>query len=126
MEDVSPKKTVAGVFGAYFGGLVGATATLLLFDVFSVSKNIPNVGMLSLAGGYDVSIPLYFGLALLCTTLAILGDLVASLLKRKMGVKDFGWIFPGHGGVMDRLDSLLFVAPLVAFFFTIYNGVVGV
>lgn len=126
IEDVSPKKTVAGVFGAYFGGLLGATATLLLFDVFSVPKDLPNVGMLGLTGGYGVRIALYFVLALLSTTLAIFGDLAASLLKRKLGVKDFGKIFPGHGGVMDRLDSLLFVSPFVALFFTIYNGVVGV
>ena len=123
IEDVSPKKTVAGVFGAYFGGLLGATATLLLFDVFALLKNLPNVGMLGLRGGYAVSVPVYFALAIVCTTLAIFGDLAASLLKRKLGVKDFGKIFPGHGGVMDRLDSLLFVAPFVALFFTIYSGV---
>ena len=126
IEDVSPKKTVAGVFGAYFGGLLGATATFLLFDVFAVPKSLPNVGLLGLTGGYGVAVPLYFALALLSTTLAIFGDLAASLLKRKLGVKDFGKIFPGHGGVMDRLDSLIFVAPMVALFFTIYNGVVGV
>ena len=126
IEDVSPKKTVAGVFGAYFGGLLGATATLLLFDVFAVLRNVPNVGMTCLLDNLGVSIALYFVLAILSTTLAIFGDLAASLLKRKFGVKDFGKIFPGHGGVMDRLDSLLFVAPLVAVFFTIYNGVLGV
>jgi len=126
IEDVSPKKTVAGVFGAYFGGLVGATATFLLFDLFGVASELPNVGLLSLTDKYGLSIALYFSLAILSTTLAIFGDLAASLLKRKLCVKDFGKIFPGHGGVMDRLDSLLFVAPLVALFFTIYNGVVGV
>lgn len=125
IEDVSPKKTVAGLFGAYFGGLFGATATLLLFDVFSVFKRFGNVGLLRIAGGYAAAIPFYYLLALCCTSLAVLGDLVASLLKRKMGIKDFGKIFPGHGGVMDRLDSLLFVAPLVAFAFTIYGGVVA-
>lgn len=120
IEDVSPKKTVAGAVGAYVGGLVGATATLLLFDVFGVFKNFGNVGIIRLFEQYFVSIPVYFALAILCTTAAVIGDLVASLLKRKMGVKDFGKIFPGHGGVMDRLDSLLFVAPIVALFLTIY------
>lgn len=120
IEDVSPKKTVAGAFGAYVGGLVGATAVLLLFDVFGVFKNFGNVGIIRLFEQYFVSVPVYFALALLCTTAAIIGDLVASLLKRKMGVKDFGKIFPGHGGVMDRLDSLLFVAPIVALFLTVY------
>lgn len=120
IEDVSPKKTVAGAVGAYVGGLIGATAVLLLFDVFGVFKNFGNVGIIRLFEQYFVSVPVYFSLAILCTTAAIIGDLVASLLKRKMGVKDFGKIFPGHGGVMDRLDSLLFVAPIVALFLTVY------
>ena len=120
IEDVSPKKTVAGAFGAYVGGLIGAIAVLLLFDVFGVFKNFGNVGIIRLFEQYFVSVPVCFALALLCTTAAIIGDLVASLLKRKIGVKDFGKIFPGHGGVMDRLDSLLFVAPIVALFLTVY------
>ena len=123
IEDVSPKKTVAGAVGAYVGGLLGATAVLLLFDVFAVFKNFGNVGIMRLFEEYYISISVYFALAVLCTSAAIVGDLFASLLKRKMGVKDFAKIFPGHGGVMDRLDSLLFAAPIVALFFTIYNGV---
>lgn len=121
MEDVSPKKTVAGAVGAYVGGLLGATVVLLLFDVFGVFKNFGNVGIIRLFEQYYISVPVYFALSVLCTTLAIIGDLVASLIKRRMMVKDFGKIFPGHGGVMDRLDSLLFVAPVVALFFTIYG-----
>lgn len=125
IEDVSPKKTVAGVFGAYFGGLVGATITMLLFDVFAVFNGFGNSGIIRLFDKLYISIPVYYALALLCVTCAIFGDLAASLLKRKMGIKDFGKIFPGHGGVMDRLDSLLFVAPVVCLFFTIYGGVIA-
>ena len=124
IEDVSPKKTVAGVFGAYLGGLIGATATFLLFDVFAVFRSFENVGILRIFDSLAIAIPVYYALALCCTTAAIFGDLAASLLKRKMGIKDFGKIFPGHGGVMDRLDSLLFVAPVVCLFFTIYYGVI--
>ena len=124
IEDVSPKKTVAGAVGSYLGGLLGATIVLILFDVFNVFKNFGNVGIMRLFDKYYLSIPIYYALALICTTAAIIGDLVASLIKRRIGVKDFGKIFPGHGGVMDRLDSLLFVAPIVALFFTIYNGVI--
>ena len=123
IEDVSPKKTVAGVLGAYVGGLIGATIVLLLFDVFSVFRNFGNVGIMRLFESYAVSVPVYFSLAIIGVTAAVIGDLVASLLKRKMGVKDFGSVFPGHGGVMDRLDSLLYVAPIVALFFSIYGEV---
>ena len=48
-----------------------------------------------------------------------IGDLSASLVKRNVGIKDFGKIFPGHGGVMDRLDSILFVAPIVYCYFSL-------
>ena len=126
MEDVSPKKTVAGAIGAFLGGLVGATIILLLFDVFGVFKNFGNVGIIRLFDHYGSAIPITFVLAILCTSSAILGDLVASLIKRKMKVKDFGFILPGHGGVMDRLDSLLFVAPIVFLFLTVYSGVMSI
>ena len=126
IEDVSPKKTVAGAVGAYVGGVLGATAVFLLFDVFRLFDGVNNAGLLALTDKLWLSYIIYFFLALFSTTLAIIGDLAASWLKRKMNVKDFGKIFPGHGGVMDRLDSLLFVAPFVCLFFMIYNGVVGV
>lgn len=123
IEDVSPKKTVAGAYGAFVGGLIGATVVLLLFDVFRLFDRFPNVGLTHLFDKKYVSALVYLFFAPVCTCLAILGDLAASWLKRKMGVKDFGKIFPGHGGVMDRLDSLLFVVPAVFLFFVVYNGV---
>ena len=126
IEDVSPKKTVAGAIGAYVGGLLGATIILLLFDVFGIFKNFGNVGIIRLFDCYGYAIPITFVLAIICSSLAIIGDLVASLLKRKMKVKDFGFILPGHGGVMDRLDSLLFVAPVVWLFLTVYSGVMSI
>ena len=46
--------------------------------------------------------------------LGIVGDLFASVIKRQCGIKDYGTIFPGHGGIMDRFDSVLFIAPFVA------------
>ncbi|MEG0970782.1 MAG: phosphatidate cytidylyltransferase, partial [Acidaminococcaceae bacterium] len=59
-------------------------------------------------------------LAVLIGIFAPLGDLVESLLKRSFGVKDSGNVFPGHGGVLDRFDSLLFAVP-IAYYFILYN-----
>ena len=126
MEDVSPKKTVAGVIGAYVGGLFGGVTVFLLFDLFGVFNTWRNVGITALSDKLYLSIPLYLFLSLLGTTLAVIGDLAASWLKRKLQIKDFGKIFPGHGGVMDRLDSLLFTAPVVCLFFIVFNGVTAV
>ena len=49
-----------------------------------------------------------------CSVLGILGDLFASAIKRQLGIKDYGTIFPGHGGIMDRFDSVLFITPLLS------------
>jgi len=126
MPEVSPNKTVAGVFGAYFGGILGSTVVFLMFDAFHIFDGWNNVGITAMSDNLYISIPIYLILAVLGSTLAVLGDLAASWLKRKLNVKDFGRIFPGHGGVMDRLDSLLFVAPFIMCFFIMYNGVCSV
>lgn len=98
---ISPKKTIEGAIGGSFTGAVFGTALLLICEnVFAFSLfGISNVFLNILA---------IFGTSLLLTIVAQLGDLVASKLKREYGIKDYGFIFPGHGGVMDRFDSLIF------------------
>ena len=99
---VSPKKTVEGALG----GLAGGVAFMLLFG-FVVTLIFPS---------WEAN---YFNLGvmgLLCALVAEIGDLSMSAIKRDVGVKDFGNIMPGHGGLLDRLDSVLFVAPLVYLF----------
>jgi phosphatidate cytidylyltransferase len=95
LERISPKKTWEGFAGGAVGSVVGALVTraLLLPDELSV--------------GLAVAIGL--GGALL----GPLGDLAESMVKRAAGVKDSGKIIPGHGGLLDRIDALLFVAPWV-------------
>ncbi len=96
---ISPKKTVEGSIG----GAIGCMAFMILYGAIIMNR----------AG--DTVIPIYhFGIiGFLCGVVAQIGDWAASAIKRYTGIKDFGNLIPGHGGIMDRVDSLLFVAPLV-------------
>jgi phosphatidate cytidylyltransferase len=91
---VSPNKTVEG----FIGGFVGALAVGLLMAFWKFGQ-----------------LPLYHVLfmALGCSLFGQLGDLVESMWKRSLGIKDSSDIIPGHGGVLDRFDSLLFAAPFM-------------
>jgi phosphatidate cytidylyltransferase len=94
---VSPKKSVEGSLGGLAGSLVGAFIFKALF--FHELRPLDCIAT-----------------ALLLGVLGQLGDLFESLLKRSCGVKDSGTIFPGHGGVLDRLDSLLFAGPAAYYY----------
>jgi phosphatidate cytidylyltransferase len=95
---ISPGKTVEGAVGGLLGGVGGALALW--------AAGMPNV-------------PAWHAglLGAVVAILGMLGDLLESLLKRWAGVKDSGRLFPGHGGMLDRLDSLLFGAPVVYYYF---------
>lgn len=97
---ISPNKTIEG----FMGSLVGTTAVV--------------AGL-----GYFLNLPLQVMaiLGLTIAVLATLGDLVESVAKRHVGIKDSGNIIPGHGGVWDRFDSVLFTAPLVYYFVQFVN-----
>lgn len=99
---LSPGKTVEGAGGGLLGGIVGALVVRAL--------GLP-------------ALPLSHALALgaLVAALGIAGDLDESLLKRWAGVKDSGRLFPGHGGMLDRIDSLLLGAPVLYYYF-LYVG----
>ncbi len=97
---ISPKKTVSGAIGGMVGAMLGAVAVMLGFQLAFPSAAYPSVW-------YHLALGLVGGVA------AQMGDLFASLVKRHCGVKDFGNLFPGHGGMLDRMDSILFVAILV-------------
>ena len=98
---ISPKKTVEGLFG---GIAVSIVISLLAGLIYESAV---------LKGAAHVSYGEIFVLALICAPLSVIGDLFASIIKRRCGVKDFGNFFPGHGGMMDRFDSLMFVLPTV-------------
>lgn len=117
---ISPKKTVAGAVGGVIGGIIGALIVFFLFDFSSAMSVFPNAGSMELIpGNLYGSLCLYIALGIVGGLLSELGDLAASWIKRKAGIKDFGKIFPGHGGIMDRLDSILFMLPLVYLVFAV-------
>ena len=117
---ISPKKTVAGAVGGVIGGIIGALIVFFLFDFSSAMSVFPNAGSMELIpGNLYGSLGLYIALGIVGGVLSELGDLAASWIKRKAGIKDFGKIFPGHGGIMDRLDSVLFMLPLVYLVFAV-------
>lgn len=104
LPKVSPKKSLEGSIG----GALGCMLLTLGYGYFLVTKNI-------------VSIPLiHFAiLGLLNGILSQVGDWIASAIKRTVNIKDYGKIMPGHGGILDRFDSILFIAPILYLYFSI-------
>ncbi|WP_297964191.1 phosphatidate cytidylyltransferase [uncultured Anaerovibrio sp.] len=94
-ERISPKKTIEG----FIGGLIGTTASVAALGVFF---------------GFDVIMMAVLGF-IICIV-ATLGDLVESVIKRYTGIKDSGNIIPGHGGIWDRFDSVIYTVPFVYYF----------
>lgn len=103
MPRISPKKTVEGFFGGLVFTIIGGMLTGLFY------LNESGLFWAILAAVVSITGPL--------------GDLFESKLKRLKGVKDSGQIMPGHGGVLDRLDSVIFSAPFVFLFLQFYNYV---
>ena len=102
---VSPKKTIEGSVGGLAGNVLCGLLFVWVMDRFFGGSAI----------GYG---PMAL-LALLCGVVAQIGDLSFSLIKREFGIKDYGHLFLAHGGVLDRFDSVLFVAPVVEIIFSL-------
>lgn len=98
---LSPGKTRAGAVGGVIGGMLGG---LVVAAIVFENANLAMVGLLSLT----------------LSAIGIIGDLIESLIKRVSGVKDSGQILPGHGGLLDRCDSILLTAPVL--YYVLYWG----
>lgn len=100
---ISPGKTWEGAIGAGFGVVIYGLLIRLAFQLDAPS------------------LPLWVAILLAVTAVSIIGDLYESLLKRKAGIKDSSNVLPGHGGVLDRIDSLTSTLPVVALLLTVYR-----
>lgn len=103
-EKISPKKTVEGAIG----GIVVCVIALVLFAYFI---------------RLDVNLVAFGAISLVLSVLAQAGDLSFSIIKREYNIKDYGFIMPGHGGVLDRFDSTMFTIPATYFLLMIIGGI---
>ncbi len=106
VPDISPKKTVEGSIG----GMLGCMLVMVAYGILFVNR-MP---------GEPIHWLHFAAIGLLCGIVSQLGDWTASAFKRITGIKDFGRLIPGHGGIMDRVDSFLFVAPTVYIYIELF------
>lgn len=102
---ISPGKTIEGLLGGIAGSIIGAIIVSLWF--------FPGYSLLKISA-----------LTVFLSMIGVMGDLTESMIKRTMGVKDSGNILPGHGGVLDRLDSLMIAAPVL--FYLLHFGIISI
>lgn len=103
LERISPKKTIEGFVGGFLFTLVAGYLIAIFSDILSI-----NVWLI---------------ISIIMSIFGTLGDLIQSKFKRQAGVKDSGSIMPGHGGIFDRLDSIIFASPFLYAFLQIINYV---
>tara|TARA_B100000029_G_scaffold222573_1_gene220381 strand:+ start:3036 stop:3692 length:657 start_codon:yes stop_codon:yes gene_type:complete len=104
---ISPKKTLSGVLGSFIFSLLSVFLLNLILNIITGSE------------GYTFILPNFFILAIIFSIAAQTGDLVISYFKRLEKIKDTGKILPGHGGIFDRIDSLIFVVVLAYFLYSL-------
>ena len=108
---ISPKKTVEGLIGGVFTSLVGVALITLIFGWIVGAMGMTfNVNYISLSFA-----------SVIATIIGVFGDLLASVMKRHNGIKDYGTLLPGHGGIIDRFDSVFFVAPFMYVWLQIFT-----
>lgn len=107
---ISPNKTISGAIGGLLGGVLGA---FVVYWLFTINKDFVTV-FNSITSIWTVVV---FGVC--GSIISQIGDLFASFLKRRARVKDYGTIFPGHGGIMDRVDGLIFNSAFVLIYILI-------
>ena len=115
--EISPKKTIEGSIGGLIASAVFAMLVAWLLD-WAQAAGVAHALRIGEAEA-EFSIPGFAMMGVFAGAMSQIGDLTASLVKRHCGVKDYGTIFPGHGGIMDRFDGILFCGAVCAVFFQI-------
>ena len=105
-EKISPKKTIEG----FIGGIIFSVIAGILISKYYIQAS---------SKFSEKSIMIWVSIALIVSIFGTIGDLIESKFKRISGVKDSGNLMPGHGGILDRLDSVIFVAPIIFLFYQI-------
>ena len=111
LERISPKKTIEGFVGGMLGALLAG------FVIFKLLENYRPMDALQ----YPLWV--WIVMAIIISVFGTIGDLIQSKFKRQAGVKDSGIIMPGHGGLYDRLDSIIYATPFVYAFLLIVDNV---
>ncbi len=102
---ISPNKTIEGCIG----GTIGSAVLILIYTI--ICNNVFNLNINYIAITF---------MAIILSIIGQIGDLAASSIKRYVGIKDFSHLIPGHGGMLDRIDSLIFIAPFAYFLFSLF------
>lgn len=103
-SEISPKKSIEGCIGGTIGSII-----ISLIYTFAINKFV----------GLDISYIYIVLIGFVLSILSQIGDLSASSIKRTVAIKDFGNLIPGHGGILDRIDSIIFIAPFAYFLLTL-------
>ena len=118
---ISPKKTYAGCLGGIIGGAIGGIIVYLIFELGAFPTSIKfTMGAIS-----DIPVLWYALIGLILAFFSEIGDLAASRVKRSMGIKDYGKLLGSHGGVLDRIDSILFTVVCMALIMEIITEIIA-
>ncbi|MBQ6996999.1 MAG: phosphatidate cytidylyltransferase [Oscillospiraceae bacterium] len=102
---ISPNKTVEGAIGGLIASVLGMLLYMFILDI---------------AFGFKVNYLAVIVYGIVCAAAGVFGDLCFSVIKRQAGIKDYGTLIPGHGGILDRFDSMVIIAPLVEFLLAVF------
>ena len=124
---VSPKKTLVGGLGGLIGGAVGGVMVFFIYYGLTRCVQLTGIAQFTLSAPEFIwkELPFFIGIGVVISAFSQFGDLVESAFKRKLGIKDMGNLLPGHGGVLDRIDSSLYASLIVAFIFVLRIMIAG-